>query len=107
MTWVLASVAIVVLGLTAVVASGRWGQMPEVVDDRPLPRFAEGWLDAEQVRSARFDVVLRGYSPRQVDALLARLADQLDEGPSPDSGEIHEPSFPASSDSQAPGPPTA
>lgn len=80
MIWVLATVAIVVLGLTAVVASGRWGQMPELVDDRPLPRFAAvpGGLCGDDLRAARFSVVVRGYSPTQVDELLDRLADQLD-----------------------------
>ena len=80
MIWVLATVAIVVLGLTAVVASGRWGQMPELVDDRPLPRLASvtGVLAGDDLRGARFSVVVRGYSPAQVDELLDRLADQLD-----------------------------
>ncbi|HIW30100.1 MAG TPA: DivIVA domain-containing protein [Candidatus Luteococcus avicola] len=80
MIWVLATVTMVVLGLTAVVASGRWGQMPELVDDRPLPRLASvtGVLAGEDLRGARFSVVARGYSPAQVDELLDRLADQLD-----------------------------
>lgn len=102
MTWVLSLVAILVLGATAVVASGRWGEMPDVVDDRPLPALPEGELAGDDVRAARFAVVTRGYSPRQVDALLARLAAQLDARPEPVSGEVHTAGAPAEPGFSAP-----
>lgn len=36
-----------------------------------------GPLTGDDVRRVRFPIVLRGYRPADVDALLARLADQL------------------------------
>lgn len=80
MIWLLSSVVILVLGASAVIASGRWGEMPEVVDDRPVPALPAGELGPDDLRQARFAVVTRGYSPVQVDALIARLAAQLEAG---------------------------
>ena len=81
MEWVLAGFVIVVMAVAAVVGSGRWGAMPGVTDDRPPGRLAAGRLTPADLRQARFAVVPRGYSMAQVDALLARLADQLDAAP--------------------------
>lgn len=81
MMWLLAVVVVVILAGAWVVGSGKWGSMPEVVDDRPShlpPRDVD--LDATDLRSARFSVVPRGYSMEQVDALLEHLARQLETG---------------------------
>ena len=59
-------------------ASGKFGQVPAVVDDRPVPDLPEGDLSADDLRSAHFAVVPRGYSMRQVDQLLDRMAAQLE-----------------------------
>lgn len=79
MMWVLAAVAVLILGAAFVVGSGRWGAMPDVVDDRPSRLVAPGPVDAEDLREVEFSVVTRGYSMPQVDALLARLSDQLED----------------------------
>lgn len=77
MEWILAAFAVVLLACAAILASGRWGSMPPVVDDRHPGRIPAGALDAEALRSVRFEVVPRGYSMQQVDDLLDRLAAQL------------------------------
>lgn len=81
MEWILAAMAIAVLGLAAAAATGRFGDMPDVVDDRVYPEVPPtGPLSAKDLRGVQFAVVPRGYSMEQVDALLERVAAQL-EGP--------------------------
>lgn len=80
MVWILCAVVIVIIGAAVLAASGRFGAVPPVVDDRPAPDLPDGDLGPEDVRGARFAVVARGYSMPQVDALLSRVAAQL-EGP--------------------------
>lgn len=80
MTWFFAILAVLVLGAVAVVASGRGAGMSEVYDDRPDARVPErGPLDAGDLRRVRFSPALRGYRMSEVDALLDRLARQLDQ----------------------------
>jgi DivIVA domain-containing protein len=80
MTWFFAVLIVVLTGAVAVVAAGRGGSMAEVYDDRPDARVpADGPLTADDVRRVRFTTALRGYRMSEVDALLARLADELDE----------------------------
>jgi DivIVA domain-containing protein len=79
-TWFLGVLIVVVVGGAVVVALGRGGRMRPVYDDRPdalLP--ADGELGGSAVRSVRFSVGFRGYRMDEVDALLARLAEQLDQ----------------------------
>ncbi|EGR97017.1 DivIVA domain-containing protein [Cutibacterium namnetense] len=83
MAWLLAAVVIIVIGLAVMAGAGKFGQVPAVVDDRPVPDLPEGDLDAESLRSARFAVVPRGYSMCQVDQLLERLAAQMEAGQGP------------------------
>ncbi len=78
MEWFLWMIAVAVLGLAAVAASGRLGDMPATVTDTPVPHVPQGRLTADDLRQARFAVVPRGYSMVQVDELLDRLARQLD-----------------------------
>lgn len=80
MEWILAGLAIVVLAAAAMVGSGRWGEMPPVVDDRYPGMVPDGTLTGDDLRATRFKVVPRGYSMTQVDELLARLTQQLDRG---------------------------
>lgn len=77
MVWVLSAVVIVIIGAAVMAASGRFGAVPPVVDDRPAPDLPEGDLGPDDLRSARFAVVVRGYSMAQVDAMMDRLAAQL------------------------------
>jgi DivIVA domain-containing protein len=90
MTWFFAVLVVALIGGVAVVASGRGGSMAEVFDDRPdadVP--AEGALTPSDLRRVTFGTVFRGYRMSEVDALLDRLAAQLDlqdvrrPGPSP------------------------
>ncbi|WP_232524692.1 DivIVA domain-containing protein [Nocardioides mangrovicus] len=71
---------VVLIGAIAVVASGRGEPMAEEFDDRPDVRVqADGPLSAEDLRGVRFTTAFRGYRASEVDALLARLARELDE----------------------------
>lgn len=78
MQWVLWMIAVAVLGLAAVAASGRLGELPGTVTDTPRPHVPTGVLTGDDLRGLRFAVVPRGYSMDQVDELLDRLARQLD-----------------------------
>jgi DivIVA domain-containing protein len=79
--WLFAIVVVVVLGGVAVVAAGRGEPMAPAYDDRPdalVP--ADRSLTAADLRKVRFSVALRGYRMSEVDALIARLAAELDGG---------------------------
>lgn len=79
MEWLLWIGVVVILGLAAVAGSGRFGSMPDPVRDVPIPELPEGDVTGEDLRRVRFATVMRGYSMAQVDALLDRLARQLDD----------------------------
>lgn len=83
MQWVLWMIAVGVLGLAAVAASGRLGELPGTVTDTPRPHVPTGDLAGDDLRGLRFAVVPRGYSMDQVDELLDRLARQLDRDRTP------------------------
>lgn len=86
MQWLIAILLVAVIAAAVLVARGRLGEQPEPVDDRPGPDVpAGGALSGADLRAARFAVVPRGYSMVQVDALLARLADQLDQSAAQES----------------------
>ena len=79
MSWFFAILVVVVMGVVAVVAAGRGGGMAEVFDDRPDARVpADGPLTATDLRRVRFSTALRGYRQVEVDALLDRLASELE-----------------------------
>ncbi len=79
MTWFFAFVIVALMGVIAVVATGRGGTMAEVYDDRPDSRVqADGPLTAQDLRRVRFSTALRGYRMSEVDALLDRLAAERD-----------------------------
>jgi DivIVA domain-containing protein len=78
-TWFFAVLVVLLMGAIAVVAAGRGGTMAEVYDDRRDVRVqAERPLDGEDLRKVRFTTALRGYRMSEVDALLERLAAELD-----------------------------
>lgn len=78
MTWFFAFLIVAVMGVVAVVASGRGGSMAETYDDRPDSRVqADGPLTAADLRTVRFSTAFRGYRMSEVDALLDRLAAEL------------------------------
>ena len=79
MMWFFAILVVLVMGGVAVLAAGRGAPLSEAYDDRPdalVP--ADGPLDAEHVRRVRFSLAFRGYRMSEVDALLDRLARQLE-----------------------------
>ena len=83
MTWFFAILIVFVMGVVAVVASGRGGSMAEVYDDRPDSRVqADGPLTSQDLRRVRFSTAWRGYRMSEVDALLDRLSAEL-EHPAP------------------------
>ena len=82
MTWFFAVLVVAVMGGVAVVAAGRGGSMAESFDDRPDARVpVDGPLTAQDLRRVRFSTALRGYRMSEVDALLDRLAAEMDTGP--------------------------
>jgi DivIVA domain-containing protein len=95
MTWFFAVLVVLVMGGVAAVASGRGAPMSEEHDDRPdalVP--ADGPLRAADLRRVRFPLALRGYRMSEVDALLDRLARQLDDAPADDRpGDATQPSL--------------
>ena len=78
MTWFFAFLIVAVMGVVAVVASGRGGSMAETYDDRPDSRVqADGPLTAADLRAVRFSTAFRGYRMSEVDSLLDRLAAEM------------------------------
>jgi DivIVA domain-containing protein len=82
MTWFFAVLVVLAMGGVAMVASGRGGSMPPAYDDRPdLALPDDRPIGAEDLRRVRFPLALRGYRMSEVDALLARLASELEDRP--------------------------
>jgi DivIVA domain-containing protein len=79
MTWFFAILVVALMGGAAVVAVGRGGSMAEAYDDRPDSRVpADGPLRPADLRAVRFSTAFRGYRMSEVDALLDRLAAELE-----------------------------
>jgi DivIVA domain-containing protein len=79
MIWFLAVVVVLLIGAVAVVAAGHGDSLAPAYDDRPDVRIpADRPLTAADLRSLRFTTTLRGYRASEVDALLDRLAAQID-----------------------------
>ena len=79
MEWFIAAIAVVALGVAAVVAAGGGGSMSsEPVRDTYAAPLPEGRFDGSAVRGLRFGVALRGYAMDQVDTVLDRLASDLE-----------------------------
>ncbi|MCB0894129.1 MAG: DivIVA domain-containing protein [Nocardioides sp.] len=77
--WFFAILVVLALGGIALVAAGRGAPLAEVYDDRPDATVpADGSLAAADLRRVRFSLALRGYRMSEVDALLDRLASQLE-----------------------------
>ena len=79
MMWFFASLVVLLLGAIAVVAAGKGAPLAEEYDDRPdalVP--ADRPLTSDDLRRVRFSIAFRGYRMSEVDALLARLAEEQD-----------------------------
>ena len=87
MMWFFAILLVLVMGGIAVIAAGRGAPLSEVYDDRPdalVPGDRD--LGPDDLRRVRFSLAFRGYRMSEVDALVDRLARQLedrDEAPDP------------------------
>ena len=77
--WFFAVLIVLALGAVALLGSGRGAGLAPAYDDQPdtlVP--ATGDLVADDLRRVRFPLAFRGYRMAEVDALLDRLATQLD-----------------------------
>lgn len=91
MMWFFAVLIVLALGGVAVVASGPGAPLAREYDDRPdavVP--VDRALTGADLKAVRFSTAVRGYRASEVDALLERLAAQLDASPPPgsDSGTL-------------------
>ena len=88
-TWVLWVLAAAIIGGCAVVVVGRGGAMAEAYDDRRdvlIP--SDRPLTSVDLRTVRFTTAFRGYRMAEVDALLARLAAELDQSTLPSTSAV-------------------
>jgi DivIVA domain-containing protein len=79
--WFFAVLVVLAMGGIAMVASGRGTPMARVYDDRPdatVPRDSD--IGARDLRTVRFSLAFRGYRMSEVDALLDRLAREMEAG---------------------------
>src|SRR5690242_14717923 len=77
--WFFAILVVLSMGGIAMVASGRGTPMSREYDDRPdvvVPRDRE--VQARDLRTIRFSLAFRGYRMSEVDALLDRLAREME-----------------------------
>ena len=78
MTLLLLLVALAVVGVTAAVVAGGLGSgMPAPVSGPPPAVLPEGRVRAADLDPLRFRLGLRGYRMDEVDAVLARLREEL------------------------------
>jgi DivIVA domain-containing protein len=78
-TWVLWALPLLVIAGSAVLAAGWGAGMAAVYDDRPdvlVP--GDRMLAGDDLRRVGFTTAFRGYRMDEVDALLDRLAAELD-----------------------------
>jgi DivIVA domain-containing protein len=79
MMWFFAILVVLALGGVALVAAGSGAPLAPAYDDRPDVDVPAGRdLTGADLRRLRFGVVVRGYRMAEVDALLARMATQLE-----------------------------
>jgi DivIVA domain-containing protein len=79
-SWFFAVLIVLAMGGVAVVASGRGASLGASYDDRADVRLpADRPVTGEDLRALRFNTAVRGYRASEVDALIDRLAAQLDD----------------------------
>lgn len=80
MMWFFAILLVLVMGAIAMVAAGRGTPLAPAYDDRPDVSVPAGTLVGDDLRRVRFSLAFRGYRMSEVDALLDRVAAQLEAG---------------------------
>lgn len=84
MSWFFAVLVVLAVGAVAVVFAGGGGSAAPAYDDRPDSGLPDDRpLTAGDLRAVRLSTAVRGYRADEVDALLERLARQL-EGTAPE-----------------------
>ena len=79
MMWVFAIMIVLAMGAIAMLAAGRGAPLAPAYDDRPDAAVpADRPLEGEDLRRVRFSLALRGYRMSEVDALLSRLAHEME-----------------------------
>lgn len=82
--WLFAILIVLAMGGIAALAAGRGAPLAEEYGDRPdLGLPASGPLASDDLRRVRFSLAFRGYRMSEVDALLDRLATQIESRPDP------------------------
>jgi DivIVA domain-containing protein len=80
MMWAFAVLVVLALGGVAVVAAGRGAPLEPAYDDSPDTLVPAGRpITGDDLRRVRFPLAFRGYRMAEVDALLDRLATELDQ----------------------------
>lgn len=93
MMWFFAVLIVLIIGAVVVVAGGEGAPLAREYGDRPDVVVPDGPITGADLRALRFNTAVRGYRADEVDALLDRLARQLDaqaggDAPSgPETGE--------------------
>jgi len=72
--------AVLAVGVVAAVVVSRLPVpgVEDAVSTQSYPGLASGTVEPAEVRAARLDVAVRGYRMDQVDAMMTRLADELE-----------------------------
>ncbi len=76
--WLWALLTVAIIGAVAVVASGRWGSMQDVHEDRPDVVVPATWISSRHIKDVRFSPSIRGYRQDEVDSFLDLLATEID-----------------------------
>lgn len=92
MMWVFAILIVLAMGGIALLAAGYGEPMAPAYDDRPDATVpAARPIGAADLRKVRFSLALRGYRMSEVDALLSRLATEMeDRAPAAESASLVE-----------------
>jgi DivIVA domain-containing protein len=81
MEWFIAVVVVAILGVAAIAAAGGAGEMSKdpVRDTYRQDLPSDRPLGADDIRTLRFGITLRGYAMSQVDDVLDRLGREIAE----------------------------
>ncbi len=80
MEWFVVVVVVAAIGIAAVAAAGRLGQMnAEPIRDVYRQDLPDRPLVAQDIETVKFAVTFRGYAMSQVDDLLERLGREIAE----------------------------